>query len=130
MTADGFILTKGSEVMGKGKIWVALKTGTQIKDYEAKVVGWSEPLDLAMLKIESTGLTPVTFADTRPPPEPVEATPAAGAGGQGARAGGGRSWFGWRWRAWGRRARAGGRTGPVVMPTVTTMPTPPEGAVH
>lgn len=64
ITADGLILTKGSEVIAQPAILVRLPSGV---DREARVVGTSEPLDLALLKIEASDLTPINFADTRPP---------------------------------------------------------------
>jgi serine protease Do len=58
---DGFILTKASEVVGRD----GLKVTIAGKPLEAKVVGVSEPQDLAMLKVEATGLNAVTWADLK-----------------------------------------------------------------
>jgi serine protease Do len=65
VTADGFILTKGSEVVTptterpRGAITCNLRDGTV---YDAKLIGYHKLSDLAMLKIEAEGLKPVKFA--------------------------------------------------------------------
>jgi S1-C subfamily serine protease len=56
--SDGFILTKASEVVGRDELKVTING----KPLEAKVVGVSEPQDLAMLKVEAKGLNVVTWA--------------------------------------------------------------------
>jgi serine protease Do len=56
----GFILTKASEL--RGKIVCRFKDG---KDLEAKIVGVEEKHDLAMLKVEASGLVPVQWADSK-----------------------------------------------------------------
>jgi serine protease Do len=58
--SDGWILTKANDL--KGRITVRLRDGTL---YEAKLVGVHNAHDLAMLKIEASGLTPVEFGDTK-----------------------------------------------------------------
>jgi len=69
--ADGFILTKASEVFlnavekPRGLISVRLSDGTE---YEAKIVATHVPTDLAMLKVDLKNLKPVTFADTKKVP--------------------------------------------------------------
>lgn len=74
VTPDGFILTKGSEVINHKKIFVKLAG----KEVEAKIVGVRESYDLAMLKIDAQGLTPVKLANTAPPSVPAKPpTPAA-----------------------------------------------------
>jgi serine protease Do len=60
---DGWILTKASELDGKTSINCVLKDG---RDLEALVVGISKPLDLAMLKIETTGLPRIDWSTRRP----------------------------------------------------------------
>jgi serine protease Do len=60
---DGYILTKVSEL--RGKVTVRTAAG---KTYDAVMVATHKETDLALLKIESTGLKPVTFADTRKVP--------------------------------------------------------------
>jgi serine protease Do len=54
----GYILTKGDEL--KGALSVRLRDGSE---YDAQYVGYHRETDLAMLKIDATDLTPVTFAD-------------------------------------------------------------------
>ncbi len=69
--ADGFILTKASEVFlyaanqPRGVISVRLSDGSE---FEAKVMATHVPADLAMLKVDITGLKAVTFADTKKTP--------------------------------------------------------------
>jgi serine protease Do len=60
VSADGFVLTKASEVMGREKLQVVVGG----KTLDAKVVGVSEPHDLAMLKVEASGLVPAVWAKT------------------------------------------------------------------
>ena len=67
ITSDGYVLTKGSEVLGYSMVTVKVKNGSVQVDMDAKIVGYNEELDLAMLKIDARDLTPVKFADTRPP---------------------------------------------------------------
>ena len=76
--ADGFVLTKASEL--KGKLGVEMPDG---KVLEAKVVGIDKPTDLALLKIEATGL-PVGQWSADPTPETGRwlATPKAGENGK------------------------------------------------
>jgi serine protease Do len=61
--ADGFILTKASEL--RGEVSVRLADGSE---YGAKLLATHVPTDLAMLKIEVKGLKPVSFADTKTVP--------------------------------------------------------------
>lgn len=61
MDKNGYILTKGSEL--KGTISVRLSDGSE---YDAKYVGYHEPSDLALLKIDANDLTPVpALADAK-----------------------------------------------------------------
>jgi serine protease Do len=60
---DGWILTKHSELKGK----VTCKTKDD-KELEAKLVGVHEKLDLAMLKVDAKGLTPVKFVESKTAP--------------------------------------------------------------
>lgn len=59
VSADGYILTKWSELapLKKPRVW--LPDGT---DVEAKVVTHDDKLDLALVKIARSGLTPVEWA--------------------------------------------------------------------
>jgi serine protease Do len=60
---DGYILTKLSDL--KGKITVKLREGIVLP---AQVVGKHEAHDLAMLKVEASGFTPVTWAESKDAP--------------------------------------------------------------
>lgn len=61
MDKNGYILTKGSEL--KGTISVRLSDGSE---YDAKYVGYHEPSDLALLKIDTNDLTPIpAFSDAK-----------------------------------------------------------------
>jgi serine protease Do len=107
VTSDGFILTKGSEILDYKTIKVKLPD----KEVEARIVGNRESYDLAMLKIDAKDLVPVVFADTSEPPVPPPVTQ------RGMRGFGG---FGG-----GRGLRA--PTGPI--PAVETPAPPPPGAI-
>lgn len=56
--ADGWVLTKASEM--RGRIVVKLRDGRQ---YPAKIVGVEPEFDLAMLKVDATGLKPIEWED-------------------------------------------------------------------
>jgi serine protease Do len=60
VTADGFILTKASDLTGK----VTVKTHEGII-LPAKVVGVHEGHDLAMLKVEASGFVPIEWSDSK-----------------------------------------------------------------
>ena len=62
VSADGYILTNQHVVEGADEVKVAL--GDPRKEYTAKVVGRDARSDVALLKIEATGLTPITLADS------------------------------------------------------------------
>ncbi|MBL9188441.1 MAG: Do family serine endopeptidase [Opitutaceae bacterium] len=62
ITADGYILTNNHVIEGADDVRVSL--GDSNKRYEAKVVGRDPGSDLAVLKIEATGLSPATFGDS------------------------------------------------------------------
>ncbi len=62
ITADGYVLTNNHVVEGADDVRVSI--GESNKRYEAKVVGRDPGSDLAVLKIEATGLTPATFGDS------------------------------------------------------------------
>lgn len=61
VTQDGYILTNYHVIDGASSIKVAFVDGTT---YDAKLVGGEEANDIAVLKIEATGLTPVTLGDS------------------------------------------------------------------
>lgn len=63
VTADGYILTKASEL--RGAVSVRLGDGSAL---DAALVSVHKPTDLALLKIDMKGLKPVTFADTQQVP--------------------------------------------------------------
>jgi serine protease Do len=64
--SDGFILTKWSEIKDKAKVACKLKNG---KVLDAKIVGVKDDAqgayDLALLKVEATGLATVEWRDTK-----------------------------------------------------------------
>jgi serine protease Do len=60
---DGYILTNNHVVNGAGKITVKLFVGGPI-EYEAKLIGADPDTDLALIKIEATGLKAATFGDS------------------------------------------------------------------
>ena len=67
ISAEGYVLTKASEVIGRQQLQVAGGGSGETSDdlHDAVIVGFSEPLDLAMLKISAKGLTPVEWADLK-----------------------------------------------------------------
>jgi serine protease Do len=60
VAADGFLLTKASDLTGK--ITVKTREGIIL---EAKIVGINEAHDLAMLKVEAWGFVPIEWADSK-----------------------------------------------------------------
>jgi serine protease Do len=61
LTADGYILTNKHVVAGSQSLTVALADGRQ---FAAKVVTESSDGDLALIKIDATGLTPAVIGDS------------------------------------------------------------------
>lgn len=61
ISEDGYLLTNNHVIDGASTITVRL---TNSKTYEAKVIGKDATLDIALLKIEETGLTTATFGDS------------------------------------------------------------------
>ncbi|SDA49096.1 Do/DeqQ family serine protease [Algoriphagus alkaliphilus] len=61
ISADGYIVTNNHVVEGATKIDISLDNN---KRYEATVIGTDPTTDLALLKIEATGLTFVRFGDS------------------------------------------------------------------
>jgi serine protease Do len=61
--ADGWVLTKASEL--RGKIRCRFRDGRELA---ARVLGANDRYDLALLKVESTGLRPVTWRPSRTAP--------------------------------------------------------------
>ena len=61
LTADGYILTNRHVVADSRALTVELADGSQ---YDATVVALSETQDLALIRIEATGLTPALIGDS------------------------------------------------------------------
>jgi len=61
LTADGFVLTNRHVVEGSTSLTVTLADGT---DYPATVVKLSDTQDLALVKVDATGLTPATLGES------------------------------------------------------------------
>lgn len=62
ISPDGYILTANHVVEGADEIRISL-TGNKT-EYKAKVVGTDPPTDVALLKIDATGLPAVTLGDS------------------------------------------------------------------
>jgi serine protease Do len=62
ISPDGYILTANHVVAGADEIKVSIDDGK--KEYTAKIVGTDPPTDVAVLKIEATGLPAITLADS------------------------------------------------------------------
>ena len=62
ITADGYVLTNNHVVEDADDVRVSI--GESNKRYVAKVVGRDALTDLAVLKIDATGLSPATFGDS------------------------------------------------------------------
>ena len=61
ISENGYIATNNHVIEGASKISVTLKNG---ETYEAKVIGADSMSDIAVLKIESKGLSPAVFGDS------------------------------------------------------------------
>jgi serine protease Do len=61
MSADGYIITNNHVIEGAGKITVELMDDTK---YDATLIGTDSRSDLAVIKINATGLTPAEFGDS------------------------------------------------------------------
>jgi serine protease Do len=59
---DGYIVTNGHVVEGASKVLVALARSERPRD--ARIIGIDKELDLAVLKIEGTGLRAISFGDS------------------------------------------------------------------
>jgi serine protease Do len=62
ISPDGYILTANHVVEGADEIEVSV-AGSK-KNYPAKIIGTDPPTDVAVLKIEATGLPAITLADS------------------------------------------------------------------
>ncbi len=60
-TEDGYIITNNHITEGTRKITVELQNG---KEYDAVLLGADSENDLALIKIDATGLTPVSLGDS------------------------------------------------------------------
>lgn len=60
MSEDGYIITNAHVVDGASSLKVVLYDGTT---YDAKLIGSDTATDLALIKVEATGLTAATFGD-------------------------------------------------------------------
>lgn len=58
---DGYIVTNNHVIDGADKIEVILNDN---RSYEAKIIGTDEATDLALIKIDETGLSPMVFGDS------------------------------------------------------------------
>jgi len=61
MTSDGFILTNHHVVEGATRVHVKL---ADKREYDAKVVGTDSDADIAVIKVDATGLPAVTIGDS------------------------------------------------------------------
>jgi serine protease Do len=61
LTGDGYILTNRHVVEDSNSLTVELADGSQ---HEARIVGISDDHDLALIKIDATGLTPAVIGDS------------------------------------------------------------------
>ena len=61
VTADGYIVTNNHVIEGANTIQVTLRNG---ESYTATLVGTDEETDVALLKIDATGLTPAVLGDS------------------------------------------------------------------
>jgi serine protease Do len=61
LTEDGYILTNYHVIEGSSSITVTLYDDTS---YEATLVGYDESNDIAVLKVDATGLAPVVLGDS------------------------------------------------------------------
>jgi serine protease Do len=62
VSTDGYILTNNHVVDGADEINVQL--GDDKKNYKAKLIGTDPRTDLALVKIDAKGLTPIQFSDS------------------------------------------------------------------
>ena len=61
ITEDGYIVTNNHVISGASTVTVELSDGTE---YEAKVIGGDSESDIAVIKIEKTGLVPAVVGDS------------------------------------------------------------------
>ena len=61
VSADGYIVTNNHVIDGADKLEILLNDNST---YEARVIGTDEATDLALIKIDAKGLSPITFGDS------------------------------------------------------------------
>jgi S1-C subfamily serine protease len=61
LSADGYIVTNAHVITGGDSCWIALDTGVT---YDAKLVGFDELADVAVLKVDAADLPPAEFGDS------------------------------------------------------------------
>ncbi|MCM1369616.1 MAG: trypsin-like peptidase domain-containing protein [Candidatus Amulumruptor caecigallinarius] len=61
ISEDGFIVTNNHVIDGADKLEVLMNDNST---YEARIIGTDEASDLALIKIDAKGLSPVTFGDS------------------------------------------------------------------
>lgn len=61
ISEDGYIVTNNHVVDGSDKLEVLLNDNST---YEARIIGTDEATDLALIKIDAKGLSPITFGDS------------------------------------------------------------------
>lgn len=61
ISQDGYILTNNHVINGANSVKVRLRDGTE---YDATIVGSDSDNDIALLKVNATGLSPATFGDS------------------------------------------------------------------
>lgn len=61
ISADGYIVTNNHVVDGADRIEVILNDN---RSFDAKIIGSDEATDLALIKIDEKGLSPITFGDS------------------------------------------------------------------
>lgn len=62
ISEDGYIITNHHVIDGANNITVTLRDGTT--NYSANLIGSDENNDIALLKVDATGLSPATFGDS------------------------------------------------------------------
>ena len=61
ITEDGYIVTNNHVIDGADKLEVLLNDNAT---YDARIIGTDEATDLALIKIDAKGLSPITFGDS------------------------------------------------------------------
>ena len=61
LSEDGYIVTNNHVIADADKLEVLLNDNST---YEAKIIGTDEATDLALIKIDATGLSPIVFGDS------------------------------------------------------------------